>query len=81
LRVVPGFHRRIETWLRHLDGADPRRVDLSAEATGIAAGAGDLIIWRCELPHGAGPNRASRPRMAQYVNMYPAELSENPVWI
>jgi hypothetical protein len=81
LRVVPGFHRRIETWLRHLDGADPRRVDLSAEAMGIAAGAGDLVIWRHELLHGSGPNRASRPRMAQYVNMYPADFRENPVWI
>jgi hypothetical protein len=79
-RLVPGFHRRIRVWLKELGDADPRRVDLSAEAVGIAAGAGDLVIWRWELPHGASPNRSPRPRMAQYLNMYPADLPTNPVW-
>jgi len=80
LRLVPGFHRHIRHWLEALGDADPRRIDLSAEAIGIAAGAGDLVIWRWDLPHGASPNRSSRPRMAQYLNMYPADLVTNPVW-
>jgi hypothetical protein len=80
LRIVPGFHRRIRAWLEALGDADPRRIDLSAEAVGIGAGAGDLVIWRWDLPHGASPNRSRRPRMAQYVNMYPADLVANPVW-
>jgi hypothetical protein len=80
LRLVPGFHHRIHAWLERLGGADPRGVDLCDQAVPIAAGAGDLIIWRHELPHGASPNRADRPRMAQYINMYPADLKENPVW-
>jgi hypothetical protein len=79
-RLVPGFHRSIRAWLEGLGATDPRRVDLSAEAMGVAAGAGDLVIWRWELPHGASPNRSSHPRMAQYVNMYPADLVTNPVW-
>ncbi|HEY1605951.1 MAG TPA: phytanoyl-CoA dioxygenase family protein [Allosphingosinicella sp.] len=79
-QLVPGFHRRIRAWLEGLGDADPRGVDLSGEAIGIAADAGDLVIWRWDLPHGASPNRSSRPRMAQYVNMYPADLITNPVW-
>ena len=38
----------------------------------IAAKKGDLIIWRRELAHGNGHNVSSRPRLAQYINMYPA---------
>lgn len=80
LQLVPGFHRRIESWLAALGDADPRQVDLSAEAVTIAANAGDLIIWRQELPHGASPNRAERPRLAQYVTLYSADLVEHPDW-
>jgi len=80
LQVVPGFQHRIEAWLDGLGDADPREVDLSGEARTIAAGAGDLIIWRQDLPHGASPNRAERPRMAQYINMYSADLESHPVW-
>jgi hypothetical protein len=79
-QLVPRFHRRMERWLAEIGDADPRQVDLSGEAKSIAAGAGDLIIWRNDLPHGASPNRSDKPRMAQYVNMYPADLKDNPVW-
>ena len=81
LRVVPGFHRRIDSWLDSLGESNPREMDLSAEARGIAAGAGDLIIWRNDLPHGASPNRTDRPRMAQYINMYSADGESHPVWL
>lgn len=47
----------------------------------IPAGAGDLVIWRHDLPHGAGPDTAARPRLAQYVNMYPASLRSHRDWI
>lgn len=80
LRIVPGFHRRIEAWLESIGSADPRRVNLDAEALPIAAGAGDLIIWHQALPHGASPNHTTRPRMAQYINMYSPLLWTNPEW-
>ena len=80
LQLVPGFHHRIQDWLGELGDADPRKVDLSAEAIPVPAGAGDLVIWRQDLPHGASANRSDRPRMAQYVNYYPATLPTNPVW-
>ena len=80
LELVPGFHHRIEAWLGSIGDADPRRIDLSAEAVTVPAGAGDLIIWRQDLPHGASPNRASRPRLAQYLNMYWPGMAVHPEW-
>lgn len=82
LQLVPGFHRRLaEGWLESIGDADPREHDFSREAVPIAANAGDLIIWRSDIPHGASPNRATFPRLVQYVTMYSADLMPNPVWI
>jgi hypothetical protein len=82
LVLVPGFHRRHEAWLAGLPrGADPRRCDLSGEAVPVAAGAGDLIIWHQALPHGASPNCAARPRLAQYVNMYSPAQARAREWL
>jgi len=81
LQLVPGFHHRIAAWLDALGGANPRQVDLSGEAITIAAGAGDLVIWRYDLPHGASANRSDRPRMAQYANMYSPAWVDNPLWL
>lgn len=80
LALVPKFHHRLENWLDGLGNSDPRQVDLDAEAITIPAGAGDLVIWRQDLPHGASPNRAVRPRMAQYVNYYSPALPVHPEW-
>ena len=81
LQVVPGFHHRIAAgWIDSLDGADPRTVDLSGEAVTVPAGAGDLVIWRQELPHGASANRCDRPRLAMYVNWYPMHWPDARAW-
>lgn len=78
--VVPGFHHRIDSWLDALGDADPRMEHLESQAVPIAAGAGDLVIWRQDLPHGASPNRSNRPRMAQYVNFYSPALTVHRDW-
>lgn len=80
LRVVPGLHRWLEPWLAGLGDADPRSIDLSAEAVPVAAGAGDLVIWREALLHGASRNTGTRPRMAQYVNFYDPAVRPNALW-
>jgi len=79
---VPGFHRRIQQWLESLPpGADPRLQDLaSLGVVPIAGRAGDLIIWHHALPHGSSPNRASRPRVVQYIALRPAQWEHNPIW-
>ena len=82
LQVVPGFHHRLaEGWLDTLGGVDPRTVDLSGEAVTVPAGAGDLVIWRHEIPHGASANRSDRPRLAQYVNWYPMHWPDTRPWL
>jgi len=82
LQVVPGFHHRLaDGWLGGLDGANPREVDLSGEAVTVPAGAGDLVIWRHEIPHGASANRSDRPRLAMYVNWYPMHWPDQRAWL
>ncbi len=79
---VPGFQRRIDAWLDGLPpGADPRREDLHALGSRPIAGrAGDLIIWDHKLPHGSRPNRGTRPRIVQYINLYPTRVQEQEAW-
>lgn len=82
LQVVNGFHRRLaEEWIESLNGGDPRGVDLSGEAVTVPAGAGDLVIWRHEIPHGASANTSDRPRLAQYVNWYPMHWPDERDWL
>jgi hypothetical protein len=78
--LLPGFHHRLHAWLEKLGDTDPRTVHLDPQAVPIAAGAGDLVIWRQDLPHGASPNRSNRPRMAQYVNFYSPTLTVHRDW-
>lgn len=74
LTLVPGFHRRLPEWLAALPaGADPQKEDLHALGpVAVGAAAGDLVIWRDALPHGSRPNLGTRPRIVQYINMFPA---------
>lgn len=77
-RCVPGFHKRIDDWLAALDGANPREADLSAGVKHVAGKAGDLIIWRQDLPHAASPNRSDKPRLAQYLTYYSPDMVIRP---
>lgn len=79
---VPGFHRRLESWLRELPaGVNPRaEAPKQLRAIPIAGEAGDLIIWHHALPHSATPNRAALPRVVQYLNMFPSQYEINAEW-
>jgi len=73
LTVVPGFQHRLSDWLQMLEpGRDPQREDLHALGSmPISGQAGDMVIWHQSLPHGSRPNLGVRPRIVQYINMYP----------
>jgi len=81
--LVPGFHNWGEQWLKSLPGGvNPRRENLHALGSlPVTANAGDFIIWHHALPHGSSPNRSTKPRFVQYINMEPADLKENNIWI
>lgn len=79
---VPGFHRRIGSWLDGLpSGANPRHEILKSPAVGIAGQAGDMVLWADSLPHGATPNRGSYPRIVQYIVMFRADRVDRRPWI
>lgn len=79
---VPGFHRTLKDWLKTVpEGVDARdygRRTLTMKP--IAGRRGDLVIWHQSLPHGSSPNRASRPRVAQYMTMRPTRWAYNEEW-
>ncbi|MBL7702953.1 MAG: phytanoyl-CoA dioxygenase family protein [Ferruginibacter sp.] len=83
LTVVPGFHKKIESWLQSLPpNINPRQTDLSIfNPVPIAANAGDLIIWDHRLPHSSSPNRANFPRLVQYINWYSPQQKQQQEWI
>ncbi len=73
LTLVPGFHRRLAEWLPTIpSGTDPHKQDLHALGSfAVGANAGDMVIWNHLLPHGSRPNLGTRPRVVQYINMFP----------
>ncbi len=71
-QCVPGFHKKIDTWLTGLPAhADPREIALNEfSPIAVPAKAGDFIIWHQALPHGASPNRGRSPRLVQYITWH-----------
>jgi hypothetical protein len=82
-QCIPGFHRVLEAWIREQpQGRNPHAPDLSRlppgfQVTPVPMKAGDLGIWNRLLAHGNGRNEGSRPRLAQYITMYPALEEED----
>jgi len=79
---IPGFHRTLERWLKELPaGEDPRKAVLRYPGfTPIAGRAGDLVLWHQALPHGSSPNRATKPRMVQYITLRPTRWTYTAEW-
>ena len=78
-QCVPGVHRWVSKWAQGRPDEEIRdqRLDLRHAEIGapreIEASAGDFIIWHSALPHGNSRNRSDKPRLAQYVRMFPAD--------
>lgn len=78
-QCTPGFHNRFAEWVKSQPAdRDPRRPDPEGlEIKTIPGKAGDLLIWNSMLPHGNSRNRSTRPRLAQYITMYPPRSEED----
>ena len=82
-QCVPGMHRRAaevsagitDEDLRHqqLHERFPDRIGPPIE---VEADAGDFIIWHSALPHGNSRNYSNKPRLAQYVRLFPADPTD-----
>lgn len=74
-QCVPGFPKQFEEWVKtQPEDRDTRKPDLSdLDIQHIETKAGDLLIWNSLLPHGTGRNESDRPRLAQYISMFPAK--------
>jgi ectoine hydroxylase-related dioxygenase (phytanoyl-CoA dioxygenase family) len=74
-QCIPGSHRQVaEIINRQPPDRDLRRPDITGlTVKPIAANAGDLVIWHVGLLHGNGRNKTDRPRLAQYITMFPAD--------
>lgn len=72
---VPGMPKRIREWIETQPAdRDPYRPNLDGlEVVPVPLKAGDLLIWNSLLPHGVSPNQSTRPRIAQYISMSPAQ--------
>ncbi len=73
-QCVPGMHRNLAEWIKtQPKNRNPRVPDLAGRnIVSVPANAGDLVIWDRLLPHGNGRNVSNRPRLAQYITMFPA---------
>lgn len=80
-QCVAGFHRRFGEWVKTQPAdRDPRHPALDGlEVKTIPGKAGDLLIWHSLLPHGNSRNRSTKPRLAQYITMYPAREEDEEV--
>lgn len=74
-QCIPGFHRTFYDWIKTQPAdRNPKFPDMTGLEVKVVDGkAGDLVIWHRLLPHGNGHNRSTRPRLAQYILMSPAD--------
>jgi len=76
-QCAPGHHKVVKEWARTITPGSKAQPDMSGvPVVPIPGKAGDLLIWDRMLYHGNGHNRSDKPRLAQYITMYPAPKGE-----
>jgi Phytanoyl-CoA dioxygenase (PhyH) len=70
---APGHQNTVREWAKTVTPGSGERPDMSdITLKPIVAPAGSLVIWDTLLYHGNGRNVSGKPRLAQYISMWPA---------
>ncbi|WP_428910907.1 phytanoyl-CoA dioxygenase family protein [Niallia sp. Krafla_26] len=74
-QCIPELYRDFPEWVKtQPKDRDPYHPDTTGyEPTKIIQKAGDLLIFNSMQPHGIRPNHSDKPRIAQYISMFPAQ--------
>jgi hypothetical protein len=81
-RCVPSLFHDRTAWPKAPAGPDDWLADTAGrEIVHVPASAGDLIVWDSRLPHGNSRNLGAAPRLAFYIQMFPADRAQSDVAI
>ena len=77
---VPGHHELVARWAatgetipgQPAPGGRSPANRAEVQAVPVVGDAGDMVIWDTRLLHGNGRNVSGKPRLAQYITMWPA---------
>ncbi len=74
-QCIPELYRNFDEWVKTQPAdRDPYKPDITGfTPTKVVTKAGDLLIFNSMLPHGIRPNHSTKPRLAQYISMFPAQ--------
>lgn len=74
-QCIPELYRSFDEWVKtQPEDRNPHKPDTTGfDITKVVAKAGDLLIFNSMLAHGIRPNHSTKPRIAQYVSMFPAQ--------
>lgn len=74
-QCIPELYRDFPEWVKtQPKDRDPYKPDTTGYMpTKVVTKAGDLLIFNSMLPHGTSANHSNKPRIAQYISMFPAQ--------
>jgi hypothetical protein len=74
-QCVPELYRNLDEWVTTQPAdRNPYQPDMTGfTPTKVVTQAGDLLIFNSRLAHGIRENNAAKPRLAQYISMFPAQ--------
>ncbi|ALS23662.1 phytanoyl-CoA dioxygenase family protein [Paenibacillus naphthalenovorans] len=74
-QCIPELYRDFHEWVKTQPAdRDPYKPDTTGYTpTKVVTKAGDLLIFNSMQPHGIRPNHSTKPRLAQYISMFPAQ--------
>ncbi|MDM5340304.1 phytanoyl-CoA dioxygenase family protein [Fictibacillus enclensis] len=74
-QCIPELYRDFDEWEKNQPAdRDPHKPDTTGYTpTKVVTKAGDLLIFNSMQPHGIRPNYSDKPRLAQYISMFPAQ--------